>query len=419
MKEDLCRGLEASGRGRAYPATITNESPAVLTLEPMVQRSKPASLARCLVSEPAVSMQRVPTQQDDGAGGDAEGRGDSVGRNEAAGGEKAEKESMMMELTRLVQNLVKESSWWERRGVDCCILAAAFLCLPLAFLLLGSSRLLWLLAGVLLMGVAHAVITVKGTHLASHGALSESQAWGKFWAIFFIEICGSFSAQAGVQGHIKMHHAHTNIIGLGDSSVWKVPSLSRTLYLFVAPLAVPVITPLVALAQVKGRSLALLVRTVLNITLGLYSQYWLLTNISGFRSTHSALFCMLVCRAMFSVPFIHVNIFQHIGLPMFSSTRRPKRIHQMTHGVLNLPRNLLLDWTFGHSLINCHVEHHLFPFLSDNMCLKVKPVVSKYLTEKQLPYQEDRYLSRLHLFFQRYQELMVFAPPITELVGVQ
>lgn len=168
----------------------------------------------------------------------------------------------------------------------------------------------------------------------------------------------------------------------------------------------------------------------------------------------------------------------------------------MTHGVLNLPRNLVLDWTFGHSLINCHVEHHLFPFLSDNMCLKVgnkqnhmnyrclrspcvfitlsvcrcfyflpiisflvfyvstwplsvclctyfaalccwlfviilfitiflpttlqvKPVVSKYLTEKQLPYQEDSYLSRLSLFFHKYQELMVFAPPITELVGVQ
>lgn len=44
----------------------------------------------------------------------------------------------------------------------------------------------------------------------------------------------------------------------------------------------------------------------------------------------------------------------------------------MSHGVLNLPRNLLLDWMFGHSLINCHVEHHLFPQLSDHMCLKVR-----------------------------------------------
>lgn len=62
---------------------------------------------------------------------------------------------------------------------------------------------------------------------------------------------------------------------------------------------------------------------------------------------------------------------QHIGLDMFSPTHRPKRIYQISHGVLNLPRNLLLDWMFGHSLINCHVEHHLFPQLSDHMCLKV------------------------------------------------
>nr|XP_019965534.1 PREDICTED: fatty acid desaturase 6 [Paralichthys olivaceus] len=350
--------------------------------------------------------------------GSSEGMKGEEGRK-SAGGEEVERESLMMELTRMVQKIVKESSWWERRGVDCCVLAAAFFCLPPAFLLLSSSQILWFAAGVLLMGVAHAVLTIKGTHLASHGTLSESQAWAKFWAVFFIEICGSFSATAGVQGHIKMHHAHTNIIGLGDSSVWKVPFLSRSLYLFVAPLSVPVITPLVALAHLRGHSLVLIGRTMLMVTLGLYSQYWLLIHVSGFKSAPGALLCMLVCRAMFSVPYIHVNIFQHIGLPMFSPTHRPKRIYQMTQGVLNLPRNPLLDWIFGHSLINCHVEHHLFPFLSDNMCLKVKPVVSKYLSEKQLPYQEDTYFSRLSVFFHRYQELMVFAPPITELVGVQ
>ena len=63
---------------------------------------------------------------------------------------------------------------------------------------------------------------------------------------------------------------------------------------------------------------------------------------------------------------------QHIGLPMFAADRKPKRIHLMSLGVLNLPRNVLLDWSFGHSLISCHVEHHLFPSLSDNMCLKVR-----------------------------------------------
>lgn len=62
---------------------------------------------------------------------------------------------------------------------------------------------------------------------------------------------------------------------------------------------------------------------------------------------------------------------QHIGLPMFSRDKKPRRIHMMSLGVLNLPRLPVLDWAFGHSLISCHVEHHLFPKLSDNMCLKV------------------------------------------------
>lgn len=340
--------------------------------------------------------------------------------NEGGKGMKGtDKESLMMELTRLVQKTVKESSWWERRGIDIAILVLAFLLLPPAFLLLGSSQVLVFVLGMVLMGVSHAVITVKGTHLASHGSLSESPAWAEFWAVFFIEVCGSFTARAGVTGHIKMHHAHTNVIGLGDSSTWKIPCLPRSVYLFTAPLAVPIITPLVALGQLKDHSVSQALRTVLMVFLGFYSQYWLLMHVSGFQHLYSSLLCMLLCRAMFSIPYIHVNIFQHIGLSMFSPTRRPKRIYQMTHGVLNLPRNPLLDWIFGHSLINCHVEHHLFPFLSDNMCLKVKPIVSQYLKEKELPYQEDTYLSRLQLFFHKYQELMVFAPPITELVGVQ
>ncbi|XP_070973636.1 fatty acid desaturase 6-like [Oncorhynchus clarkii lewisi] len=335
------------------------------------------------------------------------------------GGKGTDKESLMMELTRLVQKTVKESSWWERRGIDITILVLAFLLLPPAFLLLGSSQVLVFVLGMVLMGVSHAVISIKGTHLASHGSLSESPAWAEFWAVFFIEVCGSFTARAGVTGHIKMHHAHTNVIGLGDSSTWKIPCLPRSVYLFIAPLAIPIITPLVALGQLKDHSVSQALRTVLMVFLGFYSQYWLLMHVSGFQCPYSSLLCMLLCRAMFSIPYIHVNIFQHIGLSMFSPTRRPKRIYQMTHGVLNLPRNPLLDWTFGHSLINCHVEHHLFPFLSDNMCLKVKPIVSQYLKEKALPYQEDTYLSRLQLFFHKYQELMVFAPPITELVGVQ
>lgn len=49
----------------------------------------------------------------------------------------------------------------------------------------------------------------------------------------------------------------------------------------------------------------------------------------------------------------------------------------------------------------------------------MKPVVSQFLQEKQLPYNEDTYLARFWLFLSHYEELMVQTPPITELVGLQ
>ncbi|GAA6086961.1 fatty acid desaturase 6 isoform X1 [Tachysurus ichikawai] len=166
-------------------------------------------------------------------------------------------ETLMMELTQLVHMTVRDSSWWDRRGLDCTILASAFISLPIAFLLLSSPQVCFFMLGLVVMGVAHAVITVKGTHLASHGALTESTTWTQFWNIFFIEVCGAFTAKMAVKAHVKTHHAHTNVIGLGDSSTWKIPFLPRSVYLFIAPLAVPVITPVVAMGEhgQRGRGL--------------------------------------------------------------------------------------------------------------------------------------------------------------------
>ncbi|XP_060107916.1 fatty acid desaturase 6 [Heteronotia binoei] len=337
----------------------------------------------------------------------------------AAGERRRCEDSLMEELSEMVQRVVKESSWWERHGIDDAIITANFLILPVGFLLLRSYSVFSFLLGIVVLGVAHHTISVKGSHLASHNSLVESKSWRKVLGIFFMEVCSAFTAEQGSYNHVKLHHGYTNVIGLGDSSTWKLPFLNRYVYMFIAPIAVPVLTPLVAIGLLKEVGLKTAIRTVCCIFLGLYSHYWLLLNISEFQSAWSALSCMLLTRSLLAHPYIHVNIFQHIGLSMFAPDKKPKRIHMMSCGVLNLPRNALLDWSFGHSLISCHVEHHLFPTLSDNMCLKIKPIVSQYLKEKNLPYNEDSYLSRLTLFLNKYEELMVHAPPITELVGIQ
>ncbi|TKC53474.1 hypothetical protein EI555_014929, partial [Monodon monoceros] len=323
-------------------------------------------------------------------------------------------EALLGELEVRVQDVVRVSSWWERHGVDCAILALSLLALPPGFLCLRSENLLAFALGVTILGVCHYTLTVKGSHLATHGALTESKRWSKIWVLFFVEVCTSFTAEHAKYGHVKMHHGYTNVLGLGDSSTWRLPCLNRYVYMFLAPLLIPIITPLVAVERLREVELGTALRTLGLISLGLYSHYWLLLNVSGFQSPSSALVCMLITRSLLAHPYLHVNIFQHIGLPMFSRDKKPQRIHMMSLGVLNLPRLPVLDWAFGHSLVSCHVEHHLFPRLSDNMCLKVKPVVSQFLREKQLPYNEDSYLARFRLFLHHYEELMVQTPPITE-----
>ncbi|KAM4691205.1 fatty acid desaturase 6 [Rhinophrynus dorsalis] len=324
----------------------------------------------------------------------------------------------MLELSRMVREKCKRSSWWEKYGVDWTIIGLAMSSLPAGFLCVGSQSPFLFVVGILILGLAHSVITVKGSHMASHRTLCQSPTLGRFWATFFIEVCSSLPVPCGQQGHVKLHHGHTNVIGLGDSSVWKAPGLSCGIYMFLAPLALPFLTLLVGLRYLKQMEYGRALSSLFCISLGLWFHFQLLVTISGLGFA-SALGCMFLTRAMLAIPFIHVNIFQHIGLPMFSPSHRPPRLRLMSHSVLNLPRNLLLDWTFGHSLISCHVEHHLFPQLSDHMCLKMKPLVSAFLREHNLPYQGDTYMSRLRLFLSRYEELMVLAPPIMQLADLR
>ncbi|XP_027728905.1 fatty acid desaturase 6 isoform X2 [Vombatus ursinus] len=270
------------------------------------------------------------------------------------------KEGMLMgELEALVQEMVKTSSWWERHGLDWFILALNFLALPLGFLCLRSQSTLVCALGIIILGVVHHTFTVKGSHLASHGALSNSKHWSRFWVLFFVEVCTSFTAEQATHGHVKLHHGYTNVVGLGDSSTWKVPILNRYVYMFFAPLMLPIITPLVALGLLRKEEPRTVLRTLCLMSLGLFSHYWLLIKVSGFQSPGFALLCMLITRGLLAHPYIHVNIFQ------------------------------------------------------------VKPVVSQFLQRNHLPYNEDSYLSRLWLFLSRYEELMVHAPPITDLVGLQ
>ena len=326
------------------------------------------------------------------------------------------------QLNSKIRRIEESSSWMDRYGWDWIHIITACALVPgcLRMLAPGEDKTWFQYAtATFLLGCYHCTLANKAGHISVHGALCQSKTMSKFWMHFFVEFIGSYSVFAGVDSHVKMHHPHTNIIGLGDSSIWKVPQLSRIPYMIFMPLLVPIITPLIAVQHlIELKAWKELPKFFLIAGSGLALHVYVLVKCSEF-TVLGAIAYLFTYRAVMSISYIHINIFQHIGLPMFSPEHRPARIYQMSSGVLNLHSNLLLNVTMGHSLVSCHVQHHLFPRLSDNMCKKVEPVVKEYLQKNGLPYHEDSYFNRFFIFLRDYDTLMVNAPPITHFVGIQ
>lgn len=323
------------------------------------------------------------------------------------------------DLASQVDVIVDQSSWWDMYGVDWSITGIFLALLPVCLLLIGSVSWFNIGVGIFLFGWMHSAFSTKCGHLSAHGGLTNIKMLHRPLAVLFVEVIGSFSEELAYDAHIKEHHPYTNIIGIGDSSTWRAPSLPRYVYMFVAPVFLPIAAPLVSIAGlVEKRSSFGLLKYLVRAGFGLSVIVYLLMTVSN-CSFWGALAVVWASRAVLSISYIHVNIFQHIGLPMYSKESRPVRIYQIASACLNIPRNPILDYAFGHGIVSCHVEHHLFPKLSDNMCLKIKPVVSKFLKENGLPYNEKSYMNRVRHFIDKYETLMVNAPPITHFVGLQ
>ena len=321
-------------------------------------------------------------------------------------------------LKSLVQNFSGTKTWWELYGIDLAVIAGTSLVLPpFGFLLMSSSNVVLFSMGFLTLAYLHYFYSSKCAHMAAHGGLGKSKFINRCLGKLFSEVCGGFTFEGAEDMHIKVHHPYTNIIGLGDSSTWRAPNLDRVSYFFLAPLFLPLVSPFFSVKLLWGRWKSILL-FLPNVAFGMVTHFILLRKISGF-SVVGALLCMFATRGLFSTVYVHLNIFQHIGLAFYTLERRPDRLLQIATGVLNMQKNIFLDSCFGHSITTCHVEHHLFPRLTDNMCLAIKPLVSEYFKVHNLPYNEDSYTNRLKMFYDRYTELMVHAPPITDFVGIQ
>jgi fatty acid desaturase 6 len=84
--------------------------------------------------------------------------------------------------------------------------------------------------------------------------------------------------------------------------------------MFVAPVLLPPVMPLTALYQLMtSRDWKYLVMFLVVMPAGILFHVALLIYVSHFSLT-GALLAMWVYRGALAIPYIHINIFQHIGM---------------------------------------------------------------------------------------------------------
>ena len=108
-----------------------------------------------------------------------------------------------------------------------------------------------------------------------------------------------------------MHYCYSILINVTIfCRTFKAPFLSTYLYMFVAPVLVPLLMPVVSLPMLWEQGLWIaLVRCLVLGSLGTWFNLYMLMAVSGLSLGKAAL-CLWSYRAVFAVPYIHVNIFQ-------------------------------------------------------------------------------------------------------------
>ena len=199
------------------------------------------------------------------------------------------------------------------------------------------------------------------------------------------------------------HHQYTNVPGKETANFY-YPWLNKYLYFFVVPYLV--------IFWLIGNSIAYLWKDWKGLSA------YLIAMIAGW-ALHIYLFSLIlplplavisviVMRVLFAPVFMHLAVFNHIGLDN-PSALLPWLPHQ-AKTTRNVQRHWFLVGMGGNAFVECHLEHHLFPTLSNRMLSKIRPVVKEFLENEGYVYVEEGYFKVLSLCLANYEKYFAGAP---------
>lgn len=306
------------------------------------------------------------------------------------------------ELSSKVNALLKRQSWFELHGRELLVLALRIALFTIGFLIFAQRGLLATIVGMITLSYAYYAIGISGTHESRHGAFSRSAWANRLWAYFFSDFWVNQSNEWWHWRHVLKHHVHTNIRD-GEPTLFFFPWLPAIVYFFIAPFLV---TAWLLLYSVK-----FLLRTPLKLLAFLVaaSAGWVF-HVALFMTIlplGSAILATLVMRSLFAPLFMHIAVFNHIALPQFND--KPSWLPHQVKTTRNLKRNWFLDGIGGNAFIECHLEHHLFPTLSNHMLAKIRPLVIEHLKREGHVYIEEGYFTVLRHCLKNYKTIFTDA----------
>lgn len=309
-----------------------------------------------------------------------------------------------VELSALVQAKIKGLSWWQRHGMESVAFLARLALFTFGYFIFSRGGWLFGSIGMVILSYSYTGIAITGTHETSHLSYAKGKWVNKWWALFFSDFWSAQSHLWWHYRHVQVHHLYPNVMER-EPKPFYFPWLNRYAYFFLVPYLVLFWLMIHSIAHLRKQPVQLALYLVV-MGSGLAFHAWLFTRL-GF-SIGIAITLTFVMRSLFAPIFMHLAVFNHIGLD------NPHTVLPWIPRQGNTTRNIKPTWFLtgmgGNAFLQCHLEHHLFPSLSNHVLAKVRPTIRDFFMNKGYVYKEETYVSCLANCVRYYHEVFQNLP---------
>lgn len=303
-----------------------------------------------------------------------------------------------IELHSKAKAYIAGLSFWQRHGVEWAVFGLRVLGFALSFLIFAQEGIAFKAVGIVLLSFFFYGIAITGTHEASHDSFTPWRKINILLGYFFADVWTGQSSLWWKNRHVVIHHVHSNNPTKEPNSFF-FAWMPGWVYFFVIPYLVQIWLYMHSTAFLKKRPGQLVLYNIL---------FW------GGIAMHVALFSLVlpvgyavvatfVMRLLFAPIFVHIAVFNHIGLDVI-----PMQIPWLPRQVRttrNMKKHWFLSGIGGNAFVECHVEHHLFPTMSNHMLNKLRPLTKDYLEKRGYVYVEQGYIECLVYCLKHYREV--------------